>query len=96
MLNAEINIRRFIREAKIVSSLSHKNIISIYELGVYQNNLYIVTELIECQSLANKIKNNNISYIQSCEILVQLCEALDYIHICSLSTVILNQIIFIY
>lgn len=84
MLDAEINIRRFIREAKIVSSLSHKNIISIYELGIYQNNFYIVTELIEGQSLATKIKNSSISYIQSCEILLQLCEVLDYIHIRSI------------
>lgn len=84
MLDAEINIRRFIREAKIVSGLSHKNIISIYELGIYQNNFYIVTELIEGQSLATKIKNSSISYIQSCEILLQLCEVLDYIHIRSI------------
>ena len=80
MLNVEINVRRFIREAKIVSSLSHKNIITIYELGVYQEHFYIVTELVEGQNLATKIKNNDISYIQSCEILVQLCDALDYIH----------------
>lgn len=80
MLENEIGVRHFIREAKIVSNLSHKNIISIYELGVYQNYFYIVTELIEGQSLATKIQNNDISYLQACEILVQMCDALDYIH----------------
>ena len=58
-----------------------RNIISIYELGVYKEHFYIVTELIHGQSLSEKIKTHNLSYKQSCEILIQLCNALNYIHI---------------
>lgn len=77
----KVNVRRFIREAYFVSKFLHKNIISIYELGVYKEHFYIVTEFIQGQNLADKIKTQNLSWRKACEILIQLCDALDYIHI---------------
>src|SRR5437879_6646557 len=44
-------IRRFEQEARAAAALSHPNILAIYDIGIYDGTPYIVSELLEGQSL---------------------------------------------
>jgi eukaryotic-like serine/threonine-protein kinase len=45
-------LARFEREAKVLASLNHPNIVAIYDVGSENGILYIVTELVEGDSLS--------------------------------------------
>ena len=51
-------LRRFEREAKATLHLSHKNIVSAYDIGEYEGIPYIVLEYIEGQTLKEIITEN--------------------------------------
>ena len=42
---------RFEREAQAVAALSHPNVIAIFDTGLWQNQLYVVMELLAGQTL---------------------------------------------
>ncbi|MCQ2791962.1 MAG: protein kinase [Bacilli bacterium] len=76
------NINRFAHEAKIATRLSHPNIVSIYDSGIYEGRPYLVYEFVKGQTLGEKLKlHSKITYIEACEIMVQICDALNYIHL---------------
>lgn len=81
LLTDSTNLRRFEREASIGRRLNHPNVVSVYDSGVYEGRPFIVLEFIKGQTLGEKLKlHSYLSYIEICEIMVQLCDALDYIH----------------
>src|SRR5438445_8863933 len=48
-------IRRFEQEARAAAALSHPNILAIYDIGVYDGTPYIVSELLEGQTLRQRL-----------------------------------------
>jgi non-specific serine/threonine protein kinase len=44
-------LARFQREAKLLASLNHPNIVVIHEVGVHEGAPYVVTELLEGETL---------------------------------------------
>lgn len=74
-------IRRFRREAQAAASLSHPNIVSIYDVGQDDDVYYIVMEYIEGSTLNDKIKENAPLQIEEAvHIASQICDALDHAH----------------
>ena len=55
LANDEKFVRRFQREALSASSLSHPNIVEIYDVGEDDGNFYIVMEYIPGVTLKHKI-----------------------------------------
>src|SRR5262249_54513236 len=45
--------RRFVQEARAASALNHPNIISVYDFGTENGTQFIVSELVEGESLRN-------------------------------------------
>lgn len=45
------NRKRFLREARLAAKLTHPNIATVFEVGEFESNLYIVMEMLEGQSL---------------------------------------------
>ncbi len=75
------DIIRFKREIEIVKRLNHPNIIKVYEVGEFNNRPYIITELLEGESLDTIIKTKGILPLElSLEIIRQLASALSYVH----------------
>ena len=70
---------RFLREARIVANLAHPNIVSVYEVGVSNNNYFLAMELHTGGDLASKIAGG-VSHGNAVEILRQIAGALNYAH----------------
>ncbi|MBX9720533.1 MAG: serine/threonine protein kinase, partial [Candidatus Obscuribacterales bacterium] len=80
-LSAEDNRTRFDREAKILSTLQHPNIVSIYSYGDSDELCYIAMEYLEGKTLTQRINEGlGTDWKKSVEIVIQLCDALDYAH----------------
>jgi serine/threonine-protein kinase PpkA len=75
----DIADKRFLKEAKVVAGLRHTNIVSIYDVGVYENKYYIIMEYLDGGDLKKQIKLG-LSTEQSLSILRQIAEALIAAH----------------
>ena len=67
---------RFAGEAQIVASLNHPNISTLYDVG----DDYLVMELVEGPTLADKIRQRPLTLDEASEIARQIVDALDYAH----------------
>ncbi|WP_213975606.1 Stk1 family PASTA domain-containing Ser/Thr kinase [Tepidanaerobacter acetatoxydans] len=74
-------VRRFRREAQAAASLSHPNIVGIYDVGEEDGLYYIVMEYVEGITLKQFIKQNApIPPAEVVEMGIQICDALECAH----------------
>ncbi|SCW39804.1 serine/threonine protein kinase [Paenibacillus tianmuensis] len=74
-------IQRFRREAQAAASLSHPNVVSIYDVGQEEDIHYIVMEYIEGTNLNEQIKEKApLQVEEAVHIASQICDALDHAH----------------
>lgn len=75
------NIIRFENEARFSSALNHPNIIKIFDYNKYDNLPYIVNEYVKGQTLRDSLDfKRRFSTKEACHIMLQICDALIYIH----------------
>lgn len=80
-VNDEEFIKRFRREAQAAASLSHPNIVSVYDVGQEDDIHFIVMEYVEGINLNDKIKSEApLSIEESVHIAGQICDALGHAH----------------
>jgi len=73
--------RRFKLEAQAVATLNHPNIITIFELGEFEGNPFIVMEYVQGKSLRDLLnKRGNLSVEEAVGYTVQICEGLARAH----------------
>jgi hypothetical protein len=48
-------VRRFEQEARIAGSLNHPNLVAVYDFGLHEGAPYFVTELLQGESLRNRL-----------------------------------------
>lgn len=74
-------VRRFRREAQSAASLSHPNIVSIYDVGKDGDTEYIVMEYVEGQNLKELIREYApLSSEQSINLALQIARAIRHAH----------------
>jgi serine/threonine-protein kinase len=74
-------VQRFVEEAKTTVSLSHPNIVPVYELGVEQGTYFLAMELVAGITVAELLKTGGVlSPEEGAYIGVEVCRALDYAH----------------
>ena len=79
--NNEKFIRRFQREAKSVSDLSHPNIVEVYDVGEEEGQHYIVMEYIDGRTLKQLIqKRGALTVAEVLDIMTQLTDGLAAAH----------------
>jgi len=76
----EERLRRFQREAKVLASLNHPNIASIYGLEQSGDTHYLVLELVPGETLADRIARGPIPVDEALEIATKIAEALEEAH----------------
>ena len=71
----------FYREARLASSLAHTNVVSIIDFGEDPRlGAFMVMELLEGETLSSRIKEGRFGMRAACDVILQIAEALDYIH----------------
>ena len=74
-------IKRFKVEAQSAGSLSHPNIVSIYDVGNEGNINYIVMEFVEGYTLKEVVeKSDKLTWRASVRIAAQICAGLEHAH----------------
>ncbi len=73
-------VARFQREAKVLASLNHPNIAAIYGLEQSERKNFLVLELVDGETLADRIKAGPIPVEESLKLALQIAEALEAAH----------------
>ncbi len=73
-------VNRFKLEAKAASALNHPNIITIYEIGVKKDTIYIVTECIKGETLRNLMQHGGVNPELALDFAQQIASALTAAH----------------
>jgi serine/threonine protein kinase/Tol biopolymer transport system component len=73
-------VARFQREAKLLASLNHPNIAAIYGLEESEGTHFLVMELIEGDTLRDRIKSGPIPVEEALNLALQMAEALEAAH----------------
>ncbi|MGG1442872.1 Stk1 family PASTA domain-containing Ser/Thr kinase [Brevibacillus laterosporus] len=74
-------VERFRREAQAVASLSHHNIVNVYDVGQDDDIHYMVMEYIEGSTLKEIITaQGGMMMSEAVRIAMQVCDALDHAH----------------
>jgi serine/threonine protein kinase/Tol biopolymer transport system component len=73
-------VSRFQREAEVLASLNHPNIAAIHDLEETDGTRYLVLELVEGGTLAERIASGPIPVEEALNIAIQICEALEAAH----------------
>ena len=79
-------VARFQREARAMASLDHPNIVTVYSIGQDASLHYFVMKLLAGETLAHKLKRQEIGQIEPysiktiIELLIQACNGLEHAH----------------
>lgn len=81
LANDEKFVRRFQREALQASSLSHPNIVEVYDVGEDNGEYYIVMEYVEGKHLKNLLKKRGkLTIPEVVDIMLQVTSGLSIAH----------------
>jgi len=72
--------RRFEQEARVVAALDHPNILAIHDVGTHEGSPYIVTELLEGESLRDRLSSGAMPVRKAVETAVQIAQGLAAAH----------------
>ena len=73
-------IERFQREARLASSLNHPNICTIYDVGEFDGRPFIAMELLEGQTLKQRIAKKSVGLSELLEIAINITDGLEVAH----------------
>ena len=73
-------LRRFEQEARAVAALSHPNILGLYDIGSQNGSPYLVSELLEGQSLREVLQSGPVPSRKAGDYAVQIASGLAAAH----------------
>lgn len=73
-------LRRFRREAEVISALNHPNILTIFEFGDDNDVHFFASEFIKGETLRARLKNSRLTLHDTLEIAIQIASALRAAH----------------
>src|SRR5438876_9273566 len=73
-------VSRFQREAEVLASLNHPHIAAIYSLEEADGSRFLVLELVEGQTLADRLKRGWLPIDEALTIAKDICEAMGAAH----------------
>jgi len=80
-LSADENrLRRFEQEAQSAAALSHPNILAVYQFGMHQGAPYLVSELLEGETVREELRRGPMTQSRAVELGEQIAEGLNAAH----------------
>ncbi len=70
----------FEREAELIASLDHPNIVSIRDSGIIHGQYYFVMQYVDGQPLDRYVRSQKLSFRQRVELFDKMCSAVTYAH----------------
>ena len=80
MADDAARMHRFEQEARTVAALNHPNILSVYDVGVQDGTPYLVMELLEGETLRERLDRGPLGVRKSVEIGLQIAHGLAAAH----------------
>jgi hypothetical protein len=71
---------RFEREAQAVAALSHPNVISVFDTGMHDGQLYVVMELLAGETLRQRLSGSAMPIRKAVDIAIQIARGLGAAH----------------
>ena len=73
-------LRRFEQEARATGALNHPNILAIYDVGTHEGSPYLVTELLEGETLRSALKDGALAPRRAIDYAAQIANGLTAAH----------------
>jgi serine/threonine protein kinase len=80
LAHSPMALSRFERESKSLAALSHPNILSLYDVGAEQGISFVVTELLEGETLRQRLDEGAIPWSKAVGIAVAVADGLAAAH----------------
>jgi serine/threonine protein kinase len=74
------SLARFDRETRAVAALNHPNILAIHDTGSFRAVPYAVTELLEGESLADRLRSGALNPAKALNVAIQIADGLEAAH----------------
>jgi tetratricopeptide (TPR) repeat protein/tRNA A-37 threonylcarbamoyl transferase component Bud32 len=74
------DVERFLREARSTAQLRHPGIVSVHEVGKFEELPYLVSDFIDGVTLADLMTAQQVGLREAAELIVQIANCLDYAH----------------
>jgi serine/threonine-protein kinase len=71
---------RFRIEAESAAKLEHPNIVPVHDVGEYEGRPYLSMQLVEGETLADRVKRGPLPPIEAARILLPVCRAVAFAH----------------
>ncbi len=73
-------LRRFEQEAHAAGALNHANILAIYDIGTHQGSPFLVTELLDGETLRERLQSGPLPLRKALDVAVQVARGISAAH----------------
>ena len=73
-------LRRFEQEARAAAALNHPNILAVYQMGIYEDAPYLVSELLDGETLRDRLKRGALPLRKVIDYGIQIAKGLAAAH----------------
>jgi len=73
-------LRRFEQEARAVSALNHPNILAVYDIGAHEGAPFLVTELLEGETLRERLRSGPLAVRKALDLAIQAAHGISAAH----------------
>ena len=80
MLGDPVFRERFLKEGKIIAQLNHRNIVTIYDIGLVESSYYMAMEYVDGGNTLKELIPQRLSAERAVDILRQMASALGFAH----------------